>query len=102
VVLVAHSKGVVDSLQSIDNLKPAVRQRWLAEHRLPPEVSYLSIGLQAPHKLLDRIHQRNDGNLLAMVDADHWAVMSNLRDSPIALVEAALRQLEEQLADGTH
>jgi hypothetical protein len=75
--------------------------------------------------MLSRIDQRNDGNLLSqdqvipqgtllgLVNADHWAVMSNLQASPLAgvrwladrndfprtaLLEAALRYVEEQLA----
>ena len=121
-------------LQAFQSLKPAVRQRWLAEHRLPPDVGYysvvalpapgrLSTGLRGPGHLLDRIDLRNDGNLLAqdqvipqgtllaLVNADHWAVMTRMQASPKAavraladrndfprpaLVEAALRYVEER------
>jgi hypothetical protein len=120
-------------LQALQSLKPAVRQRWLAENRLPAEVGYyslvalpapgrLSSGLRATGHLLDDIDPRNDGNLLAqdqvipqgtllgLVNADHWALMTNMRASPKAavrrladrndfprpaLVEAALRYVEE-------
>ena len=189
VVLVGHSKGVVDSLQALvdhpeirprvaalvslagavggsplanlapdelttllhrapglaceagdglalDSLRPALRQRWLAEHRLPGEVDYyslvaapapaqVSIGLRPGYAVLSRIDGRNDGNvlsqdqlipqgtLLGLVNADHWAVMSPLQQSPLAavraladrndfpraaLVEAALRFIEERQA----
>lgn len=121
-------------LQALQSLKPAVRQRWLAANRLPAEVGYYSIvalpapdrlstGLRAPGHLLDQIDPRNDGNLLAqdqvipqgtllaLVNADHWAVMTDMQASPKsavrtladrndfprpALVEAALRYVEEQ------
>lgn len=120
-------------LQALQSLKPAVRQRWLAENRLPAEVGYyslvalpapgrLSSGLRATGHLLDDIDPRNDGNLLAqdqvipqgtllgLVNADHWALMTNMQASPKAtvrrladrndfprpaLVEAALRYVEE-------
>jgi len=120
-------------LQALQSLKPAMRQRWLAENRLPAEVGYyslvalpapgqLSTGLRATGHLLDDIDPRHDGNLLAqdqvipqgtllgLVNADHWALMTNMRASPKAtvrrladrndfprpaLVEAALRYVEE-------
>jgi hypothetical protein len=120
-------------LQALQSLKPAVRQRWLATNRLPGDVGFFSIvalpapgrvstGLRATGHVLNGIDPRNDGNLLAqdqvipqgtllgLVNADHWAVMTNMRASPKAtvrsladrndfprpaLVEAALRYVEE-------
>jgi hypothetical protein len=99
-------------LGALRSLRPAVRQGWLAGHRLPAQVRYysivaqpsparVSIGLAPTWRLLARIDPRNDGQLLAqdqvipggtllaVVDADHWAISTNLQASPSLLVRAA-------------
>jgi hypothetical protein len=99
-------------LGAIESLRPAVRQTWLARHRLPqdvrlysiatmPDPARLSPGLVAPYRLLERIDPRNDGNvltqdqvipgstLLGYLDADHWAIGADLRASPNPPVRAA-------------
>jgi len=127
-------------LGAIESLRPAVRQTWLARHRLPsdvrmysvvtlPHVQRLSPGLMPTYRLLRRIDPRNDGNLLsrdqiipgstlvAYLDADHWAVGSDLSAStnPIVraaagnqsfprrtLIEAVLTLIEQDLASPNH
>lgn len=118
------------------SLRPRVRQDWLSKNQLPAGVSFYSIvalptpervssGLKPSYTLLSRIDPRNDGNLLfydqvipgstllGYVNADHWAIATNLGASPYALVrklanksdfprealvEAALRFIEQDLA----
>jgi hypothetical protein len=81
----------------LESLQPAVRARWLAEHRLPERVAYFSLaaypardrlaqGLWAPWELLAAFDVRNDGQVLArdafipgasvlgVANADHWDV----------------------------
>jgi hypothetical protein len=102
----------VGDLGALRSLRPAVRHDWLARHRLPAQVRYysivaqpspprVSIGLTPTWRLLARIDPRNDGQLLAqdqvipggallaVVDADHWAISTNLQASPSLLVRAA-------------
>lgn len=99
-------------LGAIESLRPAVRQSWLARHRMPrdvrlysiatmPDPARLSPGLIVPYRMLERIDPRNDGNvltqdqlipgstLLGYLDADHWAIGSDLQASPNPLVRAA-------------
>jgi hypothetical protein len=81
----------------VASLRPAERQQFLADHRLPPEVRYYSLVnfpsperisavLQPSYRRLARIDGRNDGqvlfydqlipgsHLLGYVNADHWAL----------------------------
>lgn len=123
---------------ALASLRPEMRKTWLARHPLPREVPYYSIvampaparvstGLKPSCRLLSDIDPRNDGNLLfydqvipastllGYANADHWAIATDLTQSPAALVrsvadrnafpraallEAALRYVEEDLRDG--
>jgi hypothetical protein len=81
----------------VASLRPAVRQAWLAHHRLPPELRYyslvtfprperISLILTSSYKRLARVDGRNDSQvifydqvvpgstLLGYLNADHWAV----------------------------
>ena len=89
-----------------------------------PEPSRVSSGLKLTYEILSKIDPRNDGNLLfydqvvpqstllGYANADHWAIATDLSASPYAvvrraadrndfpraaLVEAALRYVEEEL-----
>jgi hypothetical protein len=122
---------------ALESLNPIARQNWLANNRLPRNVRFYSIvglptpdrissGLEAPYNLLSEIDPRNDGNLifydqvipgstlLGYVNADHWAISTDLGASPYALVrvladksdfpravllEAALRFVELDLTN---
>jgi hypothetical protein len=122
-------------LGALASLVPEHRQRWLAEHRLPAGIRYYSLvalpdpgrispGLRPGHRLLSAIDPRNDGNvlftdqvipgatLLGYLNADHWAIATDLGASPNplvravagaypfprrAMVEAVLRTVEDDL-----
>ena len=124
---------------ALTSLSPQVRRNWLAENPLPEHVPLYSVvglpapdrisrGLKASYHLLSDIDPRNDGNLiyydqvipgstlLGYVNADHWAISTDLGASPYALVraladksefprevllEAALRFVELDLTNGT-
>ena len=96
-------------MQALESLRPAVRQGWLAQHRLPhavrfysivamPEPARVSSGLRLTYDKLADIDARNDGNLLyfdqvipggallGYANADHWAIATDLADSEYALV----------------
>lgn len=117
-------------------LDPGVRKRWLAEHPLPADVRFFSVvTMPEPHRIsrvlepayrkLRKIDARNDGqviaadqivpgsSLLALVNADHWAVALPIaRSHPMigaqfvtendfpreALFEAILRLIENEAA----
>lgn len=99
-------------LGAIESLRPAERQAWLDNVTLPNDVLMYSLvtmptllrmapGLIPAHRLLRRFDPLNDGNLLVrdqiiqgsrllgFLDADHWAVGSDLQSSPSAIVRAA-------------
>jgi hypothetical protein len=82
---------------ALTSLRPAVRRAWLDEHPLPTSVDYFSVvaypeaeristPLRPPYRALARHDSRNDGQLivfdqvipgselLAFVNADHWAI----------------------------
>ena len=85
-----------EGLGALHSLKPAVRQRWLADHPLPgdvplyslialPEVTRISSLLHGSHAKLSQVDPRNDGQLifynqfipgstlLGYLNADHLA-----------------------------
>jgi hypothetical protein len=87
----AGDRGALESLRSV------VRQRWLSESELPPEIRYYSLvalphsdrvstALWPSYNRLSEIDARNDGQLmfydqvipgsglLGYLNADHWAV----------------------------
>jgi hypothetical protein len=89
--------GVVQSLERSRRLV------WLASHALPPHIRYYSVAtftsasqtarvLGHTHRLLSRIDQHNDGQLLAedevipgsallgYANADHWAIALRMED----------------------
>ena len=97
--------------EALASLRPSVRRNWLANHRLPETVRFYSLvslpapdrisaGLKPTYNLLSDIDARNDGivifydqvipgsTLLGYVNADHWAIATNLGESPFALVRA--------------
>jgi len=99
-------------LGAIESLRPAERQAWLDNVTLPTDILMYSLvtmptllrmapGLIPAYRLLRRFDPLNDGNLLArdqiipgsrllgFLDADHWAVGSDLQSSPSAIVRAA-------------
>ena len=78
-------------------MRPATRNKWLAENTLPAHISYYSVvtfpdpeyissALKSSYKKLGKIDARNDsqlifynqliptGTLVAYVNADHWAL----------------------------
>jgi hypothetical protein len=82
---------------AIESLKPSVRRRFLADHVLPADIRYYSLGsftdranisslLRGDYDALAAFDPRNDsqvlfydqiipgGRLLGFVNADHWAV----------------------------
>ena len=82
---------------AVESLRPAVRQKWLAENPLPDTIPYYSLVtsplpgqissiLMGSYDKLARIDPRNDGQvifhdqvipgstLLGYLNADHWAV----------------------------
>ncbi len=82
---------------ALESLKPAVRQRWLADNPLPASIRYYSLvaypgpeqissGLKTSYNKLSQIDARNDSQLifydqvipgstlLGYLNADHWAV----------------------------
>lgn len=82
---------------ALDSLRPATREAWLTEHRLPDELAYytlvtlprpdnISSALRPFYRKLSRIDPFNDGmvlypdqfipgsTLLGYLNADHWAV----------------------------
>jgi len=94
---------------ALESLRPPVRQRWLASHKLPDTIRYYSVvtlptpervsaGLKPAYNLLSEIDPRNDGlllffdqvipgsTLLGYVNADHWAIARNFDSSQFALV----------------
>lgn len=96
-------------MQALESLRPAVRQGWLARHRLPeavrfysvvamPDPSRVSSGLRLTYDRLADVDPRNDGNLLyfdqvipggtllGYANADHWAIATDLADSQYGLV----------------
>ena len=122
---------------ALESLKTGVRRRWLADHPLPPGIRYYAIvshpepqrisrGLLSSYRKLARIDARNDsqllyydqllpqGKLLALLNADHFAVaLPVARTHPTVgrlllnrngfprevLMEALLRYLEVDLSD---
>jgi len=120
---------------ALNSLRPVVRQQWLAEHTLPQHIAYYSVisypdeaqvsfGLQSSYNTLAEVDARNDGQLifydqlipnatlLALVNADHWAMsvpvarqlsinrmtFANKNEYPReALLEAIVRYIEEDL-----
>lgn len=121
---------------AIESLRTGPRQVWLASHRLPkalryysvvafPEPQRISAALQPTYAKLSRIDGRNDGKLLyydqvipgsqliAYVNADHWAIALPIGRSHQtlaelfvtenafpreALVEAVMRYVTEDLS----
>jgi len=100
---------------ALTSLSPQVRRNWLAENPLPERVPLYSVvalptpervsrGLKASYHLLSDIDPRNDGNLiyydqvipgstlLGYVNADHWAISTDLGASPYALVRSLADQ----------
>ncbi len=96
---------------ALTSLSPQVRRNWLADNPLPERVPLYSVvalptpdrisrGLKASYSLLSDIDPRNDGNLiyydqvipgstlLGYVNADHWAISTDLGASPYALVRS--------------
>lgn len=94
---------------ALASLSPQVRRNWLADNPLPENVPLYSVvalptpdrisaGLRVSYNLLSDIDPRNDGNLifydqvipggtlLGYVNADHWAISTDLGASPYALV----------------
>jgi len=88
------SEGDGDAVQA---LRPASRQKWLAENSLPRHISYYSVAtfpdpefissmLKSSYRKLGKIDARNDSQLIyydqlipgstlvAFVNADHWAL----------------------------
>lgn len=86
-----------DDSGAMESLRPAIRDAWLADHTLPPGLSYYSLAtcpepdrisavLKPTYKKLSRFDPRNDGMVLfddqiipgstfiGCVNADHWAV----------------------------
>lgn len=82
---------------AVEALKPAVRQKWLAENTLPSHINYYSVVtfpdaehmssvLKSSYNKLAKIDGRNDSQLIfydqlipnstlvAYVNADHWAL----------------------------
>jgi hypothetical protein len=78
-------------------MRPATRQKWLAENDLPEHISYYSVAtfpdpehissaLKSSYRKLGKIDGRNDSQLVfynqlipkstlvAYVNADHWAI----------------------------
>jgi len=83
--------------RAVESLRPAVRQSWLAQHPLPPDVPYYSLVtypdperisriLRGSYDKLSKIDGRNDSQLIfydelipgstlvGYVNADHWAL----------------------------
>jgi len=81
----------------LESLKPEMRKRWYANHRLPesiryysvityPDADHLSSFLKSGYDDLSQVDSRNDGQLifydqlipgsvlLGYVNADHWAI----------------------------
>ena len=120
---------------AVASLRPAARRAWLAANPLPTDVRYYSLVtfpqperissvLKSSYRKLARVDSRNDGqlifydqiisgsDLLAYINADHWALAVPIaRSHPTigavfvtqnaypreALVEALLRFIEEDL-----
>ena len=82
--------------KGVESLRPAVRQQWLSENPLPPEIPYYSLVtyplpdrvssiLKGTHRKLSQIDPRNDSqvifydqvipgsSLMGYLNADHWA-----------------------------
>jgi len=121
---------------TLESLVPSTRLTWLASHRLPADIRFLSIvtfadkaqvsrALRASYNRLARINPHNDGQLiyydqiipggelLAYLQADHWAVavpFTRSHTGPVAgllnhdqfpreiLHEAIARYVEERLS----
>ena len=121
---------------AVESLRPAVRRAWLAANPLPHEVPYYSLVtfpqperissvLKSSYRKLAQIDPRNDSqvifydqvipgsDLIAYVNADHWALAVPVARSHSAvgttlvtqnaypreaLLEAVLRFVEEDLA----
>ena len=100
---------------AVDALRPATRQRWLAEHALPAGTRYYSLVtfptpgrisaiLKGSYDKLARVDGRNDGQvlfydqvvpgstLLGYIDADHWAVALPIGRRHDALAAAFVTQ----------
>ena len=83
---------------AVESMKPAVRQKWLAENPLPEGIRYYSVVsfprpdkiskiLRGNYKSVSQVDARNDSQLvfydqvipgstlLAYVNADHWSMM---------------------------
>ena len=120
---------------AVESLRPAVRRAWLAAHPLPAGIRYYSLAtfpqperissvLKSSYRKLARIDPRNDSqvifydqvipgsDLIAYVNADHWALVVPVARSHTAigsmfvtqnaypreaLLEAVLRFVEEDL-----
>lgn len=125
--------------EAVASLRTEVRRKWLATHALPPGPRYYSVVtlpepgnvswiLKPSYHMLSKLDPRNDGQvlygdqiipgstLLALLDADHWAVVLPIdRSHPFiaatfvnrnayprnALLEAILRFIEEDLSRET-
>lgn len=95
---------------ALEDLKPAMRLAWLADHTLPPSVRYFSVAtctrrenintlLKAGYDRLWIVSPRNDGllltadqvipggTLLGYVDADHWSVVLPLENKSLLISE---------------
>lgn len=96
---------------ALESLRPRVRHGWLARNLLPaglrfysvvtlPTPQRISAGLKPSYELLSTLDSRNDGNLLhydqimpggtllGYVNADHWAIATDLGNSPSAGVRS--------------
>ncbi|MEN8174153.1 MAG: hypothetical protein ABFS23_00205 [Pseudomonadota bacterium] len=122
---------------AVESLRPETRRKWFSENPLPDSIRYYSViaysdpehisfGLKPFYRELAAVDGRNDGKLifydqlipgatlLALVNADHWAMSIPVaRQKPLnrstfasqneypreALLEAILRYVEEDLAE---
>lgn len=90
--------------RGVDSLKPAVRQKWLADNPLPGHIPFYSLVtyplpdristvLEVTYRKLARVDPRNDSQvifydqiipgstLLGYLNADHWAVAVPIAES---------------------
>lgn len=99
-------------LDALESLRPAVRQKWLAEHAIPESIPFYSLvtlpspdqisnGLRSSYEQLSQIDPRNDSQLLfydqvvpgsrllGYVNADHLAIVLPIDRSHPWLAELA-------------